>query len=158
MLLHGPVVLARALGTLGVGLVIGALLGRTLPAFLVAIVVCVGLAIAMTFVREGWLSSQPVELGPTNGGYGEMAWIVGGGYVGPDGTFTSWDSEPPIQPPAEVVDYDAWLADQGYRQVTLGVTTAKAMGWLPLEIAAWTVGGLALILVTVLVVDRRRPG
>jgi hypothetical protein len=158
MLLHGPVVLARALGALGVGLVIGALLGRTLPAFLIAIVVSVGLAVVMTFAREGWLSSQPIEQGPTNGGYGEMAWIIGGGYVGPDGTFSSWDSDPPIQPPADVVDYDAWLADQGYRQVTLGVTTARAMGWLPLEIAAWTVGGIVLILATVMVVDRRRPG
>ena len=158
MLLHGPVVLARALGTLGVGLVMGAILGRTLPAFLVAIVISVGLAVAMTFLREGWLNSQPLEFGPMNGGYGEMAWITGGGYVGPDGTFTSWDQPPPIEPPAAVEDYDAWLADQGYRQVTLGVTTARAMGWLPLEIAAWTVGGLALILATIAVVGRRRPG
>jgi hypothetical protein len=158
MQLHGPIVVARALGTLGVGLLVGAVLGRTLPAFLIAIVVSIGLVTAMFFVREGWLNSQPLELGPTNGGYSEMAWVVGGGWVGPDGTFSTWDQPPPIEPPADVVDYDAWLAEQGYRQVTLGVTTARAMGWLPLEIAAWTVGGLMLILATVLVVDRRRPG
>jgi hypothetical protein len=158
MLLHGPVVLARALGTLGVGLVIGALLGRTLPAFLIAIVASVVLAVAMTFLREGWLNSQPLEMGPANGGWGEMAWITSGGYVGPDGTFLSYDQPLPIQPPADIPDYDAWLADNGYRSVTLGVTTTRALGWLPLEIAAWTVGGLVLILATVLVVDRRRPG
>jgi hypothetical protein len=158
MQLHGPIVVARALGTLGVGLLVGAVLGRTLPAFLIAIVLSVGLVLAMFFLREGWLNAQPLEIGPTNGGYGVMAWIVDGGYVGPDGTFTSWNESPPIEPPADVVDYDAWLADQGYRQVSLGVTTARAMGWLPLEIAAWTAGGLVLILATVLVIDRRRPG
>jgi hypothetical protein len=158
MLLHGPVVLARALGTLGVGLVIGALLGRTLPAFLIAIVVSVVLAIAMTFVREGWLNSLPLEMGPANGGWGQMAWITGGGYVGPDGVFLSYDQPLPIEPPADVPDYEAWLADRGYRAVTLGVSTARAMGWLPVEIAAWTAGGLVLIAATVLVVDRRRPG
>jgi hypothetical protein len=154
--LFGPVVVARAIGALGVGLFAGAVLGRTLPAFLVGIVVAVGLAVAVAAGEASWIASQPRVTQPTSSINQDFVYIDETGWQSPDGTIVDDGSAAGLAP-QDGTDPYAWLLDHGYVQVARGVTQEQAKGWLPIAIGIWLTGGVVLIAVTAWVIDRRRP-
>jgi len=157
--LHGPLVVARAFAALGLGLLTGAALARTLPAFIVGAILSAALLFAAGMAREAWVRVQPQVVFDQNmtqdPSFGalifEQAWRA------PDGMVLR-DAEAFALAPAEASnDPYQWLGDQGYEIVQLGITGETARGWEPLEIAGFALIGLVLALGTVAVVDRRRP-
>jgi hypothetical protein len=159
--LYGPLVVARAFGALGLGLVAGAIIGRTLPAFVLgALLSLVLVAVGSTGARAWWVNAQPrVEISarsveeaqPFDGILFDQAWRA------PDGSLVTMRDADALVPAEGADDPYTWLIGQGYQVVEFGITGETAREWEPLEIAG-TVGiGLALTLGAVLVVDRRRP-
>lgn len=116
-----------------------------------------GLIVAAGFAREGWAALQPtVVVDPvTDPDFdGE---VVGIAWLDPSGAFVSYADAHARVPSGVDGDPDAWLWDNGYRQVQLGITRSTAEGWQSLEVAGWLVGALAMVGATAWVVDRRRP-
>jgi hypothetical protein len=159
--LYGPLVVARAFGALGLGLLAGAAMGRTLPAFVLAAVLSLVLVgIGGTGGRAWWVNAQPrvvFDQGEGNDGREfdgilfEQVWRT------PDGNLISENDVYTLVPADRLDDAYDWLISEGYRPVQLGITAETARGWEPLEIAGTVLIGLVFVLGTVVIVDRRRP-
>jgi hypothetical protein len=156
---HGPVVVARAFVALGLGLIVGAALGRTLPALIVGALLAVGCLTIAGSAREAWVQAQPrVLLDPAaaadprfNGIVFERAWRA------PDGTVLP-ELEAMGQVPADGRDDPwSWLPENGYEILHFGLTSDTLRRWEPMEIAGSLLVGLVFVLGTVVIVDRRRP-
>lgn len=164
LILQGPIVVARGLAAFGLGLFVGSVVGRSLPAFLIAAVLSTALAAVADPIRVDWLFARRVPLGyDATYGYG-----FGYAWRAPDGTYTPWDEHTyeRLIPPSELEQiaddlgeepYMEWLVDHGYEQVQLGVPDEVARGWIPIETVGMSLIGLAGIGATVVVVNRRRP-
>lgn len=158
--LHGPIVVARAFAAFGVGLLVGALVGRSLPAFIVGVLVSILLVMAAGMASESWLEGLPSTIirnesaadpaSPLPGLMTGQAWL------GPDGTELTVDEAIAKVPPSEA-DQAAWLEDNGYQLVDLGVSDATLLGWQPYEIIGFTLVGVASLAAGAWVVNRRRP-
>jgi hypothetical protein len=171
--LHGPLAIVRAFGAFGIGLAVGALLGRTLPAFIFGVALALAVTFALGEARATWLASmepQPIvtysaETGEYNGIPGAVA--TDWGWWTPDGVLISkedarqlaTDAGVPPAAPDDVQDTPAaiWLEEHGYTGVSLGVTDDMALGWAPYDGVTFAVTGLAGIGATVVLVNRRRP-
>lgn len=157
--LHGPLVVARAFAALGLGLLTGAALARSLPAFIVGAVLSMALLGAAVTVRDAWLRAQPqvafdqaAPQDPTfDGILLEQAWRA------PDGRLLRETEAFALAPADPATDPYEWLSDNGYEIVQLGITGETARGWEPLETAGFALIGILLVLGTVAIVDRRRP-
>jgi hypothetical protein len=161
---HGPIVVARALAAFGLGVFAGAAFGRSLPAFLIAVVLCGALGFAAETARFTWLFDHKVivEQGDRlmNGfGFG-FAWRT------PEGEFIPWVDETIYQRvPPEAMGYtedpdsgpEAWLYAHGYELWQYGVTDEIVNGWVPLEVSAMSLIGLVGLGGSALAVNRRRP-
>ncbi|HEY3523401.1 MAG TPA: hypothetical protein VGK63_06830, partial [Candidatus Limnocylindrales bacterium] len=156
--LHGPIVVGRALAGLGIGLLVGALTGRTLPAFIVAALAALVAVMLVSGVQTGWFRSHAELVVPTSdeasafeGIRYEQVW------VGPDGSqindadvFTSVPTKPAENP------FDR-LIEQGYRQGFIAVPLDVALGWVPYDVAIFSGLGVAGAAAAAFVVTRRRP-
>ena len=159
---QGPIVIVRAFATFGIGLLLGSIVGRSLPAFLIGVVVCVGLGWAAEAARFDWLFQHRIVIGEFDymGDYG-----FGYAWQAPDGTLTPYDDQIYRLVPPEAMEYtedpdsgpEAWLSSHGYVMLQLGVTREIVAGWVPIELAWMSLVGLAGIGGTALVVNRRRP-
>ncbi|MDQ2966083.1 MAG: hypothetical protein M3R57_09580, partial [Chloroflexota bacterium] len=87
--LFGPIVVARAFAALGIGLFVGAALGRTLPAFIIGAVLSVLLVSTAGSASYQWASSQPrvVLAGPD----AETGMSFGSVWQAPDARFLTED-------------------------------------------------------------------
>jgi hypothetical protein len=156
---HGPLLVARTLAAFGLGLIAGAVLGRTLPALIVGALLSIGLLFLVSTARQGWIEAQPrVELDyaaastPTfRGMWSDQAWRA------PDGRLVSHNDAMSLAPRDGEIDPFDWLSDQGYRPIAFGLTAETLRGWEPLEIAGTVFLGLVLVLWTVAIVDEKRP-
>lgn len=161
---QGPIVVARALAAFGIGLLAGAIFGRSLPAFLIAAVLCGALGWAAETERFAWLFDHRVILGEGQrlvAGYGfGFAWRT------PEGEFIPWVDDTIYQrvpPEARESTADpnsgpeAWLYSHGYQLWQYGVTDEIVNNWVPLEVGAMSLIGLATIGATAVSVNRRRP-
>lgn len=159
--LHGPILVAKGLAAYGIGLAVGALLGRTLPAVILATaVVWIALAGTGTVARSLWMHaegpSHTVAADPNGevlafpGGY-----ITGSGVRTPDGRVVT-DEEAYQLVPAGEPDPDAWVAAHLTR-VYFGVPGDLFPAWDAAETAGY--GAVAVLAVggAFLVVRRRRP-
>jgi len=155
--LHGPLVVARAFAALGVGLVLGAAMGRTLPAFAVGAVLSFGLLMSSEAARAAWAAAQPRAIVDEAAIDGVDALIFERAWRAPDGTLLTDAQVLALVPEDESLEPGQWLVGRGYEPLRLGITTETARGWVPVEIAGFGALGLGLVLGTVLVVDRRRP-
>lgn len=155
--LHGLVAFARMAAALMVGLALGALIGRTLPAFAIGAIVVLGLVAGAGLVRQGWVASQPtVVVRPSeqerfDGLLVTLAWLD------PAGTLLSYAEGQSRVPASHEGDPDVWLMDHGYEQVSLGITESTARMWEPLEVAGWSMTSLGFFGWALALVDRRRP-
>jgi len=171
--LHGPLVVARAFGAFGLGLLIGALLGRTLPAFVLGGALSLAIVFAVGNVQDAWLRGlDPIIIYETSFEDAEpivdpLARVVqsGWGWRAPDGVQLSF-AEGLARVPREVFERDdpvqypestAWLHGQGYKSLALGVTDEIAMGWAPYDALVYSLVGAASVAGAIVVVNRRRP-
>jgi hypothetical protein len=171
--LHGPLAVLRAFGAFGVGLAVGALLGRTLPAFILGVALTLAITFALGEARATWLASmepQPIvtysaETGEYNGIPGAVA--TDWGWLTPNGELLSKEEARRIAteagvPPAEPDDVQdtpasTWLDEHGYIGVSLGVTDEMALGWAPYDGITFGLVGLIGIGSAIVLVNRRRP-
>lgn len=150
--LHGPPVVARAFGAFGLGLLLGALLGRTLPAFVFGAILLLTLVYQVGVARNAWLNMQhPVVIEDAS-----TAVQTGWAWLTPQGTQVT-DLQARAQVPAGMSHPETWLADHGYRLVALGVTEEVAMGWALYDALGFSLVGSASLGATIVVVNRRRP-
>jgi hypothetical protein len=156
--LHGWPVIGRAVAAFSVGLLVGAVVGRSLPALIVAAVACVVLLLFDGMAQDAWYRANyeviadptAVNNGTFDGIYGDTRWRT------PDGQ--SIDQEAAFQQvPSGVDDPNQWLLDHGYTAVALGVPASKAGQLAALDTAGLLGVALVVGLATVPVVDRRRP-
>lgn len=155
--LHGAIVLARACGALAVGLLVGALTGRSLPAFIVGAIVMATLFMGSGLAREGWASSQPTVVVDQANGNAFDGQLVTLAWVDRAGTLYRYEEGLKLTPPSAQDDAEQWLFENGYEQVELGITAEIARGWVPLEVAGWLVLSAAFLGAGAFVVSRRRP-
>lgn len=178
--LHGPLVLVRAFGAFGVGLLAGVFAGRSLPAFVLGVLVLAAAYLVVGDLRGRWIHvQQPRVLGemqqPT--GSGEIdepallgqdaatAQTTGWAWRTPDGQLISNDEAlalvPPdvlaLDDPIQPVHAAAWLQDRGYTLVAMGVTDQVAMGWAPYDGIAFGMVGAISIGGAIWLMNRRRP-
>jgi hypothetical protein len=159
---QGPLVLVRAFAAFGIGLLLGSIIGRSLPAFLIAVVCCVGLGWAAESARFDWLFAHRIVIGEFDymGDYG-----FGYSCRSPDGQLIPWDDRLYQYVPPEAMEYtedpdsgpEAWLAAHGWVMLQMGVTREIVAGWVPIEVSAMSLIGLAGIGGTAVAVNRRRP-
>jgi hypothetical protein len=166
--LRGPIIVALAFGTLGLSVLVGAVIGRMLPALILAGVLAVAMRTAVgVFVPFGVpvvvlpdsIFSDIVGSGdPQNGGdVSTYPLITGGAWQAPDGRLLGFEeaqAEAPSGPGAE--EPALWLSENG-RFVSLGVPGPNI--WQvelrqSLVLVAIGVVGLAA---SAVVVERRRP-
>lgn len=158
---YGYGLLARTLGVFGIGVGIGSLIGRQLPAFLIAVFLGLGFLTGLAGVRDAWFASHETHV--LGGEYGVP---TGWAYRAPDGTFLTREAATALAPP-EIVALDVgqiqpmnvttWLEERGYTEVSVGISIDVAMGWAPLEAGAYVLLGVGSIGVAVWLVNRRRP-
>jgi len=171
--LHGPLAMVRAFGAFGVGLAVGALLGKTLPAFIFGAVLSFAVLFAAGSIHDAWLRSLPRtvvaeysrETGEYNGIPGSVA--TGWAWVTPAGDLISADaarqlaSEAGVPPPDpnDVQDTAAgvWLEEHGYVELPTGVTDKQALGWAPYDGIIFGLVGVVSLGGTIVLVNRRRP-
>jgi hypothetical protein len=155
--LHGAIAFVRMLTALMVGLFIGTLIGRTLPAFIIGALLMMGLLLVAGSARGAWAASQPSVVVERSGGSDFDGQVVGLGWIDPAGRLISYAEGLAKAPPSTEDDRDTWLMEHGYEQVQLGITSATASVWVPIEAAAWVGAGLVLMVCSGWLVSRKRP-
>ena len=158
---YGAGLVARAFGVFGIGLGIGALLGRQLPAFLLTVALGLGFLTGLTDVRDAWFASHETHVLGAESGVA-TGWV----WQAPDGAVVTDDAAMAVVPP-ELVAQDegevqpvhaaTWLEEHGYTQLSVGISVDVAMGWAPYEAVAYVLLGVGSIGVAVWLVNRRRP-
>ena len=158
---YGLGLLARAFGVFGIGLGIGALIGRQLPAFLLSVALGLGFLTGLTGVRDAWFASHQAHvLGAEYGVPTDWAWQTPGGVV------LSKEAATALVPPdlvaqdvgqVQPVHAATWLEEHGYAEVSLGISIDVAMGWAPYEAVAYVLLGAGSIGAAAWLVNRRRP-
>jgi len=122
---YGLPAVARTFATFGLGLLLGVLVGRALPALVVGLVALFLLGSLMTSARSAWLSEQ----GPVLPMEGEAQVIqTDWAMLAPDGSQLTFDAAL-ARVPEGVSDPDVWLEEQGYQWYGLGIAKDVAMGW-----------------------------
>lgn len=153
--LYGPIAVARAFAALGLGLFVGAALGRTLPAFIVGAVLSFVLVSTAGSASWQWASAQPrvvlAEAEAQTGMPFDSRWQA------PDGRLLPEEDVTALAPTGLPDGPWEWLNENGYRNVSLGITAETARGWEPIEMAGFAGLGIVLVLGTVVIVDWRRP-
>jgi len=149
---RGPVLAARAIFVMSIGVVVGAVMGRALPALVVATVIAVVGIAGGSQVHDGILRSEATvieQAGPGDRYFDQLFVLPGGRLVG-------WDEiEQHDPPPATFEDTTVWPT---LPQVTLGISGTRYGDVQLREIGALAGGTLVALLLTALVVQRRRPG
>jgi hypothetical protein len=158
---HGPLLVGRMLGTFGLGLLVGAVVGRSLPALVVGIVLSAGLLSAVGLTRDAWVAAQERALI----GDSHTSLITGWVWRATDGSLLDDATAKALVPPeVSALDHPVqptysieWLEAAGYELLPVGVTQEVALGWVPMETFFYLGLGVAAFGATVLVVARRRP-
>lgn len=163
MTLHGPIVVARAFGALGLGLFVGALVGRTLPAFIVGAALSLALVASAAAMQSQWQQAQQKTLIRAASGMGTPEgtpeWrgiIYGTVWVAPDGTQLT-EEQAFARTPHTASDPYVWLSTAGYQQWQIGVPESVVLQWAGYDMVGFSVLGLLSLAASAFVVDRRRP-
>lgn len=154
---------ARGLMTLGIGLLAGAVLGRTLPAFAIGAIACFVLLFVGSPLLQGFVGERVAvwqdEAAPglpeaVQPGDQQPSLVLPGlsdtAYRAPDGTIVSLAQ-------ASALGSDEWLADHGYVPVSRVAPIESYPTFENADVIASSTIGLACIVLTFPVVSRRRP-
>jgi hypothetical protein len=161
---QGPILVARAFAAFGGGLLVGAAIGRSLPAFLIAAVLCAVVGWAAEDARFGWLRDRAIPISQET--WYRAHYSFGYFWRTPEGELIPWvdDTIYSRVPPGameQTEDPDSgpehWLETHGYSLVPRGVTREIINGWVPIEVGAMSLIGLVGIAGTAVIVNRRRP-
>lgn len=157
--LHGLPVVGRAVAAFGIGLALGAILGRVLPAVIVGAVIGFGLVASASGFHQDWIESQSQVIADANVGapfdFDGILYAVA--FQAPDGTLYSLESAAAEAPDEK--DPFAWVLEGNpdWKTVQIGVPSSRAIELAALDAAGFALLGLVVIGGSVVVVDRRRP-
>ena len=158
---RGDLLVLRGLAAFAIGLAAGVVLGRTLPAILLAgalSIVALGLAAS---VRPLWLPREVVSLDEVNQETPAVPLAVTLGVVMPDGRLLTNAEAIPLRPPdAKELDspgYDLWLFHSGARRAYLGISGTHVREVERREGAASGAVAILGFLVALLAIRHRRP-
>lgn len=150
---RGIVLAARAVFVLAIGVCFGALLGRMLPALLLAAVVgWIGLA-GGSYVHSRWLATEAVISQTETGSPGDL--FIDQRIKDPDGRIMTWDQIYAELPPTE--DGTDW-PPAGYSFVSYVVPAERLPFVQARECLALAGASLVFLAVAAVAVSRRRPG
>ncbi len=164
--LHGLPVLARFLAALGLGLLIGSVVPRTLAALVIGGLLCLTLYVGISQALDVWIDAQDASArmeGETR------LWTFNGDWqwLAPDGRLiTAAEVSDLVPDDLEQADvgliqpfYTAeWLEERGYQLLPLGIPESEAIeGWYPYDMLLFSIVGVIGIAAAFVVVDRRRP-
>lgn len=159
--LHGPILVAKGLAAYGVGLAAGALLGRNLPAVILATaVVWLGLAGTGNVARSLWVQAEAHNHTAVMDPNGNVLAFPGGVISGnvwrtADGRTVS-NADAYAMVPAGEPDPDLWVSAH-LALVYTGVPGDLFPAWDAAESAGYAAVGLLAVGLAFLVVRRRRP-
>jgi ABC-type transport system involved in multi-copper enzyme maturation permease subunit len=131
---HGPLIAARGLAVLVVGVLVGLLIGRVLPAILVTGLLTLGLLLGLSVVRDGIMRAEAtwIEL-PADGG--DFAMVYDSGWTDDaTGDFLTYD-QAFERFPEEFGPDGSWMPP-GLTQVYLATPTELYPAFVAREIAA----------------------
>jgi hypothetical protein len=150
---HGLPAIARAFGAFGIGLFVGALVRRALPALVLAAAICLALFTIVGSARDVWLSQQGplIQVGDSTSAV-QTTWDI----LAPDGRQLSIEQAQLVVPEVEP-DWSAWLENHGYSWLALGVARVIATRWAWYDALAFAAIGVAAIGGTAVLVNRSRP-
>jgi hypothetical protein len=150
---RGVVLAARVGLVLAIGVCLGALLGRMLPALLLAAVIgFIGIT-GGSYVHSRWIAAEAVISQTESGGPGDL--FVDQRIKAPDGRILTWDELYATLPPEE--DGSEW-PPAGYTYVTYVVPAERLPFIQARECAALAAASLAFLAIAGVAVGRRRPG
>jgi hypothetical protein len=161
---QGAFIVARAFAAFGLGVAAGSMFGRSLPAFLIAAVLCVVLGWAAETARFSWLADHTVII--REGDHIVDDYSFGYAWRTPEGEIIPWVDEKIFERvPPEFMEStsdpdsgpEAWLRSHGYVLLQMGLTSEIVNGWVPLEVSAMALIGLVALGGTAVSVNRRRP-
>ena len=158
---RGELLVLRGLAAFALGLAAGVVLGRTLPAILLAAALCIlGLGLAAN-VRPLWLPREAIALDEMNQATTAVPLFLSGGVVLPDGRILTDAESVAIRPP-EAQDitspgYALWLFHSGAHRAFIGVSGVHLREVEGREGVATGAVGLTGFLVSILAIRRRRP-
>ena len=151
---RGVVLAARATFVFAIGVMVGAMLGRALPALIVtAVVAYVGLAGGMS-VHGRILASEAVQVDDATGSGVPGAMYFDQRIRMPDGRVVTWDELSVLVPPVEGADWPR----AGYPFVSLVVPGERYRQVELREVGSLVGGSLVALGIGALAVRRRRPG
>jgi len=162
--LHGPGVVAKGLAVLGLAMLVGAIIGRTLPAVIIGVLVCFFFFIGAQVAQGLWLQSEARNHVTTSTESPEVLYPGGThfsqGWIGPDGR-QIFDYEEAAALAPLGVDRDEWLfngpENGGLATFQTGVPGSAYPTWVLIETVGFGAVGLVGLAVVFVVVDRRRP-
>ena len=150
---RGLVLAARVVFVLSIGVCLGSLLGRMLPALiLTAVIGWVGLA-GGSYVHSRWLATEAVISPTETGSPGDL--FIDQRVKGPDGRILTWDETYAQLPPTD--DGSVW-PPAGYTLVSLVVPAERLPFVQAREVAALAGASLVFLGTGAAAVRRRRPG
>jgi hypothetical protein len=156
--LHGGLVVVRGYAAFGFGVLAGATVGRTLPAFVIGALVSLALVLALGQAREVWtLTLKPVAVETPN--RSTPAWAgfsYGVVWITPTGDQIKDVEADGLVPPGEP-DASQWLLDHGYRPAELVVSEDIVLGWALYDALSFGLAGSVSLAAAGVVVNRRRP-
>lgn len=166
----GWTLLPRWWAALGIGLLAGALVGRSLPAFVLGAVGVAGLVMAIGLAHQTWIDGLTPTVITADGGGGSVsggtvitavAWRSPTGTLVPlkDALAIAHAGGAPRPGPGDPQDSPAidWLQQHGYAEVDLGVSRETALGWAVYEALLFMTAGGAAVGGAVWELQRRRP-
>ena len=152
---RGPLVAVRGLAVAAIGLAIGALLGRQLPALLAGGVVTVALMAGVTITLDGWMreAAEPIAVGPEQVVSGK---IYGSAYR--DDATGRIVSDEELYLAGGELETDEYGIPLGMTQVYYMVPSTRYGEFVLRESALLLLAALMATGVAVVAVQRRRPG
>lgn len=150
---RGIVLAARVVFVLALGICLGALVGRMLPALILTVVIgFVGIA-GGSYVHARWLASEAVVNQTEAGSPGDL--FIDQRLRAPDGRLLTWSQlETEVPPPQDGSDWPP----QGYTFVALVVPADRLPFVQARETAALAGASLVFLALGAAAVARRRPG
>jgi hypothetical protein len=146
---RGPVIIARALAAFGVAVLAGAVLGRTLPALLLAMAGIAAVSVGSSLGQDIWLRAEAYPIPDTASV--DDAFIRDVAFVLPDGRLVDWDTAW-----TELTDPNSSPMD-AFPQRYIGIPGTLAPEKRAREAAIILAVGLVAAALATAVVERRRP-
>ncbi len=144
---RGPLTAARAVSALGVGVLIGAIVGQTLPALISGAIAAAILIGGVAWVGDQWNQAEAIE----DPGPGSLLYFNDNLFRGPDGTIVTSEEAGQLMP------YDDPRFYETFQYIQHGQPGSRARIVVGRELAMHGLIAVAMVGASVLVVNRRRP-